>query len=543
MIKQKIYFNFKLTSLLLIVTYITLSGQGFSVYDDIFNSETEKVQPGNVDGDSLPDVVYNDQNSVGISLNIGANFEQINNIEIYQSSNPIRQIEVVDFNLDGFDDVLVLEEDYSSLVLLENSGFGDFSSKLLIDSCAVRDFQVIDINGDGNLDIIGATHSNRDVYTDQELIFYKNKNNEEFTKIILNSKQAYFVSDLIRFIDIDKDGDLDILYHYCISGWNIPVPPPFYDEYLLFTQNEPGVFESKLIKQYGLSCADIQVADMNSDGLLDLVITTMQNTTGYDNIIVAFQKAGLEFDFKDISPEDKQYFNKDGVGFDLIDINLDGNLDIVYRLAGIRIALNKGNKNFQDKVLIPKESDKYLREFEVRDFDNDGLEDILITYNSTGLLGAPKTWVLYKMTDRNLLSFEKRDSIYQESENEYGLWHIIDIDQDGFLDVLGDRGRSFIFHNLNKTNSINDPNNSKLENITIYPNPASDFINIDLKDMEDTRAIIYNKSGQIVKTFDHDEIDKDLDVSDLIDGIYYVKVLDDKGVIYGYEKLIKTSTD
>jgi hypothetical protein len=145
------------------------------------------------------------------------------------------------------------------------------------------------------------------------------------------------------------------------------------------------------------------------------------------------------------------------------------------------------------------------------------------------------------MTDRNQLSFEKQDSIYQESENEYGQWHIIDIDQDGFPDVLGDRGRSFIFHNLNKINSINDPTNSKPGNITIYPNPASDFINIETNGLIADEVIIINEKGQVVKSFDKkSQLYDNLDISDLIDGVYYVVVHDAKGNLQGFDKIIKT---
>lgn len=538
---KHIVIKLKLIFFLVFLLHISAYSQDFKVYSDIINTESSNTKIGHFDSDPLPDIAYFDINSVSISLNSGKKLDEIEFKIIYQSINPIQQIEVADFDFDGVDDILVLEQNYGSMILLKNEGSGSFVHSTLIDSCKVKKFQTIDIDADEDLDIFGTSQSKADTFTDQSLIYYHNEANVEFVPSILYSKKGYFVSDQIRFIDIDKDGDLDVFYHYCVTGWNLPVPfPPFYDEYLLFIHDENGMFKGKLIKKYGLSTSDIQFADMNKDGLLDIIITTVANTTGYDILLVAFQKSDQTFEFKDISP-DQQNFIKDGVGFNLIDLNQDGNLDIVYRTRNIQVALNLGNKNFNHKILIQKESNYYFREFTMLDFDNDGLEDILVTYNSTGLLGTPKTWVLYKMTDRNLLSFEKRDSIYQESENEYGLWHIIDIDQDGFPDVLGDRGRSFIFHNLNKTNSIYDSNNIKLENITIYPNPASDFINIEMNGLIADEVIIINEKGQVVKSFDNNtDLQKDIDISDMNDGVYYVVVYDEKGIPQGFDKIIKT---
>jgi hypothetical protein len=107
--------------------------------------------------------------------------------------------------------------------------------------------------------------------------------------------------------------------------------------------------------------------------------------------------------------------------------------------------------------------------------------------------------------------------------------------------VLGDRGRSFIFHNLNKINSINDPTNSKLGNISIYPNPASDAITIEMNGFPANEVIIINEKGQIMKSFNKkSQLYDNLDISDLIDGVYYVVVYDEKGILQGYEKIMKT---
>ena len=65
-----------------------------------------------------------------------------------------------------------------------------------------------------------------------------------------------------------------------------------------------------------------------------------------------------------------------------------------------------------------------------------------------------------------------------------------------------------------------------LENFTITPNPTSQLININLNDsLEFQKATIYNTLGQIIKT----ETTKNISVSDLSNGTYFIEVETNKG--------------
>ena len=63
------------------------------------------------------------------------------------------------------------------------------------------------------------------------------------------------------------------------------------------------------------------------------------------------------------------------------------------------------------------------------------------------------------------------------------------------------------------------------QSIEIYPNPASDFININTKDL--ITINIYNVKGQLLKTFNNNEDLMIIDISDFEKGIYVVEGLDD----------------
>lgn len=69
-------------------------------------------------------------------------------------------------------------------------------------------------------------------------------------------------------------------------------------------------------------------------------------------------------------------------------------------------------------------------------------------------------------------------------------------------------------------------NNNSLEDLSIYPNPASQKLTIQLPNtIVIEKATIYNTLGQLIKT----ENKKEINVSDLSKGSYFIKIDTDKG--------------
>ncbi len=76
----------------------------------------------------------------------------------------------------------------------------------------------------------------------------------------------------------------------------------------------------------------------------------------------------------------------------------------------------------------------------------------------------------------------------------------------------------------------------QLETVNIYPNPANDFIRIE--GVNNIKNIsIYNELGQMLKTVDVDTINKTINISHLTQGIYFIRIVTEKG--YLMKKLIK----
>ena len=78
---------------------------------------------------------------------------------------------------------------------------------------------------------------------------------------------------------------------------------------------------------------------------------------------------------------------------------------------------------------------------------------------------------------------------------------------------------AFVILNLNNdlTENISDV---VLEKISVYPNPASDIIYVDVD--ESFNAVIYNYQGQVVKNVIVDN--GQINVSDLANGIYFIEI-------------------
>lgn len=74
------------------------------------------------------------------------------------------------------------------------------------------------------------------------------------------------------------------------------------------------------------------------------------------------------------------------------------------------------------------------------------------------------------------------------------------------------------------------------ELVNIYPNPTSEFINIEANNVELTSIKVFSLQGQLVKEFNNSD-KKNLDLSDLKNGLYFMALKSDQGDVI--KKFIK----
>jgi len=128
----------------------------------------------------------------------------------------------------------------------------------------------------------------------------------------------------------------------------------------------------------------------------------------------------------------------------------------------------------------------------------------------SGTLGGDGNDILkstYYSTDGKYITIGETKSSYGDIHNSYGDYGTSDI-------VIAK------FSNQNYT----EITKTKEKHINIYPNPASNYINIDVENLN--RIQIIDINGKIVLT----ETTKNIDVSELNNGIYVIKIITDNNI-------------
>lgn len=184
----------------------------------------------------------------------------------------------------------------------------------------------------------------------------------------------------------------------------------------------------------------VEVEDMNRDGLKDIVVLAAQ---GNEGIYILYQKRGLRFRVNQVTRWEPEYGSS---WFELADYNGDGYSDIVLANGdnadfsnflkpyhGIRLLLNDGNNEFEEKWFYPiYGATRVLAE----DFDLDGDLDFAVMAFFPDFGNSPEeSFVFLENKEASQYLFEPHT--FQESLA--GRWLVMgkgDIGQDGDADLL-----------------------------------------------------------------------------------------------------------
>ena len=77
--------------------------------------------------------------------------------------------------------------------------------------------------------------------------------------------------------------------------------------------------------------------------------------------------------------------------------------------------------------------------------------------------------------------------------------------------------------------------------ISIFPNPANEIINIEIKSqkIKSFNAEIYNIQGKLIFLIQYKSIAINIDISDFTNGLYMINLKDDNGNIIKTDKIVK----
>jgi len=249
--------------------FVTTGPGTFRTEPDLVTQGPSAIAVADFNGDGRPDlaVAETNSNTIAIFLGIGmGRFQQT----VYRFSTGRRPVSVAlgDFDEDGKLDLAVANQDSNSVSILRGLGNGTFRPALEYSAGPLPAYVTVgDFNNDGHLDLAFA---NQTGYSTGTVTVLQGLGNATF-----RSPLSFEVGSNPSFVtsaDLNLDGRLDLAV--ADTGTNtISV--------LLGVPSADGnmTFKPRQVFEVGSAPAWITVADLNGDGLPDLVVTNSRSGT------------------------------------------------------------------------------------------------------------------------------------------------------------------------------------------------------------------------------------------------------------------------
>lgn len=214
----------------------------------------EFIAAGDMDGDGDPDPVVATDNSLFWIDNDGGTLGSLHPINLADSSK-LSQMDLGDVNLDGKVDVLVAHVGGPSdnvLGWIENQGGGTFgATHWLAANGNAGDQQLIDVDADGDLDVVTANSSDLQVFTNHL---------GHFTVASIGQSDAFPWHGALKVGFVDPDPVLDIVVYSAAIGF----------------AHYPGLvgggFGDEVVVAHGPVSADhLALGDLDGDGWAEFV--------------------------------------------------------------------------------------------------------------------------------------------------------------------------------------------------------------------------------------------------------------------------------
>lgn len=429
-----------------------------------------------------------------------------------------------------------------------------------------------DYDNDGLVDLYVA-RSGGTLATNKNLLFHNDGGNA-FSKVLTGAPVTdAYVSRSVNWTDIDSDGDLDLF----VTNEND-------QNENLYRNDGAGVFTKlttgPLLNDKGKTMSS-SWGDYDNDGDLDVFLANDQGNDGL------FRNDG-HFNFTKITSDTVSNCGGNSFSSAWSDIDNDGDIDLyVTNSFGTTtlwpnfLFLNNGNGSFTRVGNTAPATDldwSYGCAF--GDYDNDGFEDLAVAtcrYNSVDrpdLLyhndGNSNNWITIKLvgtkTNKSAIGTKIRvkaiingNPVWQMRElsaqtsycgqndlrPHFGLGNATNIDS---IKVEWLNGNVEYYTNINVNQfitivqekgitGINNENLLKINDVLIYPNPASTNITIKIPDEyrnENYVTHIYDKNGSLIYSSNNE---KEIDINRLTIGTYTIKVK--VGKSYNTQTIIK----
>jgi len=420
---------------------------------------------------------------VGFTQSI--NFQQ-DTTQIFQDAD-VGAMAFADVDNDGDKDVLITGKGGPILTtLFLNDGIGNFSPSTSNPFQDVFDGDVnfFDADNDGDLDVFitgePTTSNSSDLYFNNGLGIFALATGNNFETMMAGNNDVG---------DADGDGDIDII----VTGQNITGLPVT----KLYLNNGSGVFTAQANSIFtNLKWGTVRFIDMENDGDLDL-INCGQNSSGQTTTILYTNNGNGTFSINNSSAIDGARDSDIAIGD--IDGDGDKDFLICGTSgSGImtKLYLNSGAGIFEE-LTGTSFAPVFVGAIKLADFDNDSDLDVLVLGSMPG--GGPNGVIcrIYSnLGSNNYIEVDSLIGAYLSSAaiGDVNVDQMADIIYSGTQFTAPIRGTRLY---LNTSNILGVDENVS-QHFTIYPNPSNGMIslksNIDL----DLKIYILNASGALL---------------------------------------------
>lgn len=374
---------------------------------------------------------------------------------------------VADFNGDGSPDVFGIDYNFNGdnvphLLLNKNiSGEIAFEEPILFQQFDIQGKPgAADMDADGDIDLVASLGPNLDLY------LLRNDGNGDFDRELL----GFSGTKDIKIADLDGDAKLDIIAVNFES-----------DLVVTYSSNGFASYSETVESHEGENLSSFDFGDINLDGKTDIIL-------GFDHYegdqIVALLSSG--FGFTDVGIARDEF--EDLMDIEMADLNGDGELDIIAieEDACVVWFSDGGWPSFDKETLFENQTGSEFRSLTIGDYDGNDLLDIVVGTNQDGLL-----W--HQII--SVFPFESNEVKIADVSPVFTILNA-DLDNDDDLDLVVSNGEFWWFENQVEP-LPNAVRNQLWDAITIFPNPAKNFIKINNLPFE-ANLNLSNISGKIL---------------------------------------------
>lgn len=503
--------------------YKNTSGNFSSIQDFAENSvHLSSVKFIDFDNDGFLDVV-----TTGLSYNDIVNYQQYRwkntgsgfTLTENAPGKIYGGLDVFDFNHDGKQDYAINGTQYVAgqgfthdIDLYLNNSVGFQQNKAWLPGTQNGSFKVIDLNNDGELDVI-VNGYNADYKGTFSVYINENGTLEKKSELtaVSDSKMA--------FADFNADGFQDFV---------VAAQDENYDAYLaVFINDGQGGFTENKIDGEGLSGGGVEVGDFNNDGYYDFVVIGDNDYESYSKIFL--YNAQLQKFEKD---EDANLYNLGSQGtVAVFDYDNDGNLDILANgFDWSDPDLLPYTKLFRNTTTVANQKPNAPTILTATDSNN----KINFTWSGATDDKTPELSLQYELTVGSAAGKADIAKYIVTTPN----WYLdkTNLPSRIFWSVKSiDASKKYSDKSQEKELTILGVADMKNTTASIYPNPVKDVLNVKSTSKIKTHKV-YNLSGQTVNA--RMISDSIIDFSRLEKGVYVLEIQLENGKTI-VQKIIK----